>query len=688
MKSTLKLQLSLLILGLMLAAAVFAQVPQLINYQGLLIDPVTGKPKPNGTYTMVFAIYNTLSGGNAIWTETQNVQTNKGLYNVMLGSVTPLTTAILNGPEKYLGIKVEADAEMTPRKRIVSVAYAIISGEADKLDGKEAADFAAKSELSTSDGNPPNQGSNLVSWDNLKDVPAGFADGVDNGGTGGGGNTLDQAYDQGGPGAGRTIIADAGAVNITNRGGLTVEGRVGIGTTDPAAQLDVRGDIGIIEHGKLISTAPDSEEAFIQLRNIADGNMNLNTAKVNGVKRDFLISSGNVGVGTTSPILPLQVSKAGPYGQPALGVMAGANAWAYLFADNIYDNAIIWDLNRALRFGTESSVGNGWSEKVRITKDGKVGIGTTSPNQKLEINGGNQEAGLRLAWGSQHATLWGEIRRATSGGLIINSNAGGGTWADIHLQTNAQTKLFVQSDGKVGIGTTSPGANLHIAGAENSGTTASLKISSGAQNMLLDGNEIDGVDNGLFLNNNTDQHVILASGGGRVGIGTTTPTERLEVNGNAKVKVLQITGGADLSEQFEVQGAPNTGGDELRAEPGMVVCIDANNPGKLMVSSQAYDRRVAGIVSGAGGVKPGMLLGQDHSIAQGSTPVALSGRVYCWAEASNGAINPGDLLTTSNTAGHAMKVTDHAKAQGAIIGKAMSSLKEAKGLVLVLVSLQ
>ncbi|MGH7599578.1 MAG: hypothetical protein ACREOI_24750 [bacterium] len=473
MKSTLKLQFFLLILGLMLAAKVFAQVPQLINYQGLLVDPVTGKPKPNGTYKMAFAIYNTASGGRAIWTETQNVQTNKGLYNVMLGSVTPLTAAILSGPEKYLGIKVEADAEMTPRKRIVSVAYAIISGEADKLDGKDAADFAAKAELSTSDHTPPNEGSNLVNWNNLQDVPLGFADGVDDGESGGG-NTLDQAYDQGGPGAGRTINADAGAVNIAGPNGLTV--------------------------------------------------------------------------------------------------------------------------------------------------NGKVGVGTGSPNQKLEINGGNQEVGMRIAWGSQFPALYGEIKRAQSGGLIINSNAGG-TWADINFQTEGQTRLFVQSDGKVGIG-------------------------------------------------------------------TTTPTERLEVNGNAKVKVLQITGGADLSEQFEVQGAPNSGGDELRAEPGMVVCIDPQHPGKLLVSSRTYDRTVAGIISGAGGVKPGMLMGQDHSIAQGSTPVALSGRVYCYAEASNGAINPGDLLTTSGAAGHAMKVTDYAKAQGAIIGKAMSSLKEGKGMVLVLVSLQ
>jgi hypothetical protein len=68
--------------------------------------------------------------------------------------------------------------------------------------------------------------------------------------------------------------------------------------------------------------------------------------------------------------------------------------------------------------------------------------------------------------------------------------------------------------------------------------------------------------------------------------------------------------------------------------------------------------------------------------------VALTGRVYCWADASDGPIQPGDLLTTSNVPGHAMKVTDHGQAQGAIIGKAMTGLEASRGLVLVLVSLQ
>lgn len=120
----------------------------------------------------------------------------------------------------------------------------------------------------------------------------------------------------------------------------------------------------------------------------------------------------------------------------------------------------------------------------------------------------------------------------------------------------------------------------------------------------------------------------------------------------------------------------------------MLVVIDTENPGHLILADKAYDKKVAGIVSGANGIRPGVTMGQEGTAASGTVPVALSGRVYAWADASYGAIEPGDLLATSDTPGHAMKVTDHTRAQGACIGKAMSRLSEGTGFVLVLVSLQ
>ncbi|MFN8488818.1 MAG: hypothetical protein U0350_14545 [Caldilineaceae bacterium] len=168
----------------------------------------------------------------------------------------------------------------------------------------------------------------------------------------------------------------------------------------------------------------------------------------------------------------------------------------------------------------------------------------------------------------------------------------------------------------------------------------------------------------------------------RMGIaadGTVGVYGNFGVDGTTTTKVLRITGG-DLAEPFEVTGAATI-------QPGMVVAIDPDNPGQMRLANTAYDHTVAGVISGAGGINAGVLMYKDGATLD-SHPVALSGRVYVYADAGNGAIAPGDLLTTSATPGHAMKVTDHERAQGAILGKAMSKLAKGTGLVLVLVTLQ
>jgi hypothetical protein len=158
----------------------------------------------------------------------------------------------------------------------------------------------------------------------------------------------------------------------------------------------------------------------------------------------------------------------------------------------------------------------------------------------------------------------------------------------------------------------------------------------------------------------------------------------IDGTGMAHVRALEILGGADLSERFDVAA---TG--EVPVEPGLVVAIDPDHPGGLRVSSRAYDTAVAGIVAGAGGVEPGLLLAQQGTpLVDGAHTVALSGRVYAKADVSGGPIRPGDLLTTSERPGHAMRVTERERADGAILGKAMTGLEGGTGEVLVLVNLQ
>ncbi len=168
--------------------------------------------------------------------------------------------------------------------------------------------------------------------------------------------------------------------------------------------------------------------------------------------------------------------------------------------------------------------------------------------------------------------------------------------------------------------------------------------------------------------------------------------------GKTHVGTLEISGGSDLAEPFVVNSRqPEDSASEAEhashnAEPavvpGMVVSIDPARPGELTVSHTAYDRKVAGILSGANGLAAGMVMrAEGQAYADGAHPVALSGRVWCYCDASAGAIEPGDLLTTAARPGHAMKATDLTKAAGATIGKAMTGLQAGEtGLVLVLVN--
>jgi hypothetical protein len=159
---------------------------------------------------------------------------------------------------------------------------------------------------------------------------------------------------------------------------------------------------------------------------------------------------------------------------------------------------------------------------------------------------------------------------------------------------------------------------------------------------------------------------------------TATGGVALYANGEVQVGVLTILGGADLAERFETAE---------RAEPGTVLAIDPESPGRLRVADEPYSHTVAGVVSGANALSAGVVLGRDED-GKGGQPVALSGRVWVRCDASASPIRPGDLLTTAERPGFAMKAADPARAHGAILGKAMSSLEAGTGLVLVLVSLQ
>jgi hypothetical protein len=139
-----------------------------------------------------------------------------------------------------------------------------------------------------------------------------------------------------------------------------------------------------------------------------------------------------------------------------------------------------------------------------------------------------------------------------------------------------------------------------------------------------------------------------------------------------------VLNGADCAEEFDVRATAGI-------EPGSVVVFGPG--GTLGVSDQPYDKKVAGVISGAGSYRPGMILDRRASNVP-RAPVALFGKVYCKVDAAYGSIEVGDLLTSSPTAGCAMKAADSARAFGSVIGKALAPQCEGRGLIPIFVALQ
>ncbi len=319
--------------------------------------------------------------------------------------------------------------------------------------------------------------------------------------------------------------------------------------------------------------------------------------------------------------------------------------------------------------------------------NGNIGIGTKTPKHHLSIS---------YLEGSPVWTSYGwigAIDMQTGSAIGWRSNQGGQRFGMGHTNdvfamfrtasdpgTTGSPPIYdfaINDAGNVGIGTTGPVGKLHV----YDGYAASERIESGGST-------------------NSWSRIEFKNGNGQWDVGTSRgyiedafyiardpspPVFTVKPNGDTYAQgllscaALTIRGGADLAEPFQMK--------EDVLDKGSVVVIDEEHPGRLKRSTRAYDKRVAGIVSGANGINPGIALQQEGAL-EGGQNVALTGRVYVQANATNGPIAPGDMLTTSDTPGYAMKVTDSARAQGAVIGKAMSPLQKDSGTVLVLVTLQ
>lgn len=269
----------LVVVGLALVVCSSADIPRKINYQGRLTD-LAGQPFP-GPHDMLFEIHDASTGGAMLWSEHQDATADSnGVISCVLGSVEAIDLCF----DIPYWLEIEVDGEtLSPRREMVSSGYAFHAANADSLGGFHSSSFSlvghthddryyTKTELVTSDGTPPNEGSNLVSWDNLRDVPPGFADGVDDSGAGGGditavyaddgltgGATSDDAHLSVGAGAGITVSADAVSFNAAWGDGRYVqEGQGNSVTTDMIVPNILSSLDGVSNDGGNIDLVPGS----------------------------------------------------------------------------------------------------------------------------------------------------------------------------------------------------------------------------------------------------------------------------------------------------------------------------------------------------------------------------------------------------------------------------------------------
>lgn len=710
-------------MGLLAGAALAAPFGIGFTYQGQLVQ--NGVPL-TGNATVQFQLFNMPAGGAAVSSlEAFNVQVVDGLFTVEDIEFSQ-GVSVFDGNDVWLQVSVATGGglptPLTPRQRIAPTPYALqtrgLFVDSDLNVGVGTTKPISRLHV---DGAVAVTGLSQMSFYHQTNpaTPSIFVDGDYFGGS-----QISLREDDGtqriqlrGDLAQVSLSEPNGQTRVTLESGTTGGGTVSLrnAASTPTLLLDGDADSG-------------GDGAGVYVRN-ADGD---NTVVITG---------GNGQLGSGSVLVN------DPNGVPAVEAYApfvANGGWLRVY-DSSGDGTVLLRGGAASDGGT-LQVQRAGGESVVIGAEQpsgpspayQIGVYDSSDYPGVGIGDQGQGGFITLyksdnAFGNARLTLRGSDAAGT-GGEILAFNEAGATVLDFDSQTSAaatatatllmrendgsnafqfaSTGLFMydsagstsfrldRTTGEMAIGHSSPFAPLHVmfddinlqssalyqdeVVIEDADATLGLYSSAGGNwgSALVLG-EVDG--GGALVNKWGIAR--QASGAGnelRFTFGTDANyasndyVMELDPDGTTRVRVLEILG-ADVAEKFP---------SSEQAEPGTVMEIDPANAGKLRISRDRYNRRVAGVVSGAGDIPVGAILGNLPG-SEGSPAIALSGRVWVKCDASQRAIEPGDLLTTSDVPGHAMKAEDHEAAQGAVIGKAMTHLAKGEtGLVLVLVNLQ
>ena len=336
---------------LILVSSLYAAVPQRINYQGKLLDS-GGEPVSNGNRNITFRIFNVSTLGVALWSETQSVNTQDGLFNVILGSISSINLDF--NQDYWLEVQVSGDGAMTPRHRLVSVPYSFRAEDAnnsEQLNSQSAGYYLNASNInagSLSDARLSSNVTKLGQTIEVNEIYPNIVSSVD-GVTNDGGN-IDLVA-----GSNISIIPNDGANNITISASASGDN---LGNHIATQNLRL--------NGHYLSGDGDSEGVYVN-------------------------SIGEVGIGM-APVAQYSLSlDAGVYTnrvkidnsvQPWIWLDDSTKNWFILIQDS---NFLVNENN--------NSVPN--STRLAVIPGGNVGIGTITPTRRLWVNG---DAGGTTAW--------------------------------------------------------------------------------------------------------------------------------------------------------------------------------------------------------------------------------------------------------------------------------------------------